>query len=43
MNLAQNMLKGFAVSALVIVFNHHFPLEWWEGALLSFGITVLIL
>jgi hypothetical protein len=43
MSLAQNMLKGFAVSALVIVFNHHFPLDWWEGALLSFGITVLIL
>lgn len=36
-------LKGFGVSALVIVFGHHFPLDWWEAALLSFGITVLII
>lgn len=42
MSLAQNMFKGFAVTALVIVFNHHFPLEWWEGGLISFGITALI-
>lgn len=36
-------LKGFAISGMVIVLNHHFPLDWWEGVLLSFGITILVL
>jgi len=36
-------LKGFGVSALVMVFQHHFPLSWWECALLSFGVTAIII
>lgn len=35
-------LKGFAVSAVMFVFQHHFPLEWWELVLLGFGLTVII-
>lgn len=43
MSLAQMIFKGVGVAALVTVFSHRFPLAWWEGALISFGVTALIL
>ena len=35
------MLKALSVSGMVMVLNHHIPLDWWEGALLGFGVIML--
>lgn len=42
MNFAMHMLKAAAVTGIVLVIAQHVDLAWWEGAILSFGIMLLV-
>jgi hypothetical protein len=33
--------KAFAITGLMIVLDHHIQMDWWEPAVLTFGIMML--
>lgn len=37
------ILKCIGVTSVLLVLNHHMHLDWWEAALLGFGVTAIIL
>jgi hypothetical protein len=36
-------LKAASVAAILLVIQHHIPMSWWEGLLLGFGCTMLVI
>jgi hypothetical protein len=40
--LIMRLLKAVGVLCCVLVLNQHVTLDWWEGALLGFGIMLIL-